>query len=401
MKGFRFSRSQLAVLLGTALFQCALIGILVNSASILLDEIQQARQLPMSMISAHSALRNIGGAVLGPILVRRFYLSNKPVFLLGCTGMVVAGHLLLTMQTPVWLWYVIPFFFAPSLSVGVVAIPYLLRPWFPSQIGFATGFAMAFSGLGGVLFNPVIARLIETVGWQRAIWVLSGVTLVLAAFSIALIFRKKAPEQQFSAENPKKVIGSAQRLPVGNALAFTLCQLSMLGTAAGVSLVNFMSSYMRSLGYSLRFAAAIMACVMAGNIAGKLAFGYASDRFGTWRTAALQSALVAAGLFMLVMAVKSPPLLLAAAVLFGTTYVGSTIAVRKCTVAAYGESESRNWDGLHTSCNCAAAAIASLGTGFFYDWVGSFQPSFLLLAASMLVSSCTAFVCDRLAGNQQ
>mgnify|MGYP004596828591 CR=1 FL=1 len=66
----RFSRRQIAVLLGVSLYQCALIGILINSASVLLAAIQQVRELPMSMISAFTTIRSVAGALLGPTLVQ-------------------------------------------------------------------------------------------------------------------------------------------------------------------------------------------------------------------------------------------------------------------------------------------------------------------------------------------
>lgn len=396
MKKLHFSRAQMLVLLGASLFQCALIGILVNSASILLAAIQQENNLPMSMISIHSTLRNVAAALLGPILVRWFHKLRKPAYLFGCVFFIVAGHLLLTIDTPLWVWYIIPFFFASSLSVGVVAVPYLLAPWFPKQIGFATGFAMAFSGLGGALFNPVAARLIEAYGYRCAIWVLSAVTLVLTAFSLALIFRQKAPAMQKQEETESKKNASSARLPVKNALCFTLCELSMLGTAVGIALVTYLSMYARSLGYSLRFAANMMSCVMVGNILGKLIFGFMSDRIGTWLTMVFQSLLVAGGLFILIAAPNVPILLLAAASLFGTTYVGSTIAVSKCTMAAYGAQECRRWDGFHTSFNSAATALLSLGVGFVYDRVGLFQPSFLFVGVCSVVSAGAALVCCKL-----
>ena len=397
----RFSRRQLAVLLGVSLYQCALIGILINSASVLLAAIQQARALPMSMISAHTTIRSVAGALLGPALVRWFYRSGKPVFLMGCIVSIVIGHVLLTLRTPAWVWYAVPVLLSPCTCIGVFAAPCLLAPWFPGKTGFSTGFALAFSGLGGMLFNPIAAHLVETVGWQRAIWALCVLTLGLAAIALALVFRGSAPDQTNAPEKAERKSVDAKRLPVRSGTAFALCQLCLLETSIAVSLVNFTSLYIRSAGYSLAFSASVMSFVMGGNILGKVIFGMASDRIGTWRTAAIHAALVAAGLVTMVTGKRLPALLLPAAFFFGTCYAGATIAVSKCTLAAYGAQESRKWGGLHASCNSAAAALLSMETGFVYDRTGSFQPAFLFAAACAAVSSCAALAGSRLAGRAE
>ncbi len=68
-----FSKQQIWVLLGAALFQCALIGVLVNSASVLLAQIQGELGLPMTQISAYHTIKSVVGAVGGAFFAAVFF----------------------------------------------------------------------------------------------------------------------------------------------------------------------------------------------------------------------------------------------------------------------------------------------------------------------------------------
>lgn len=391
MKVFHFSRRQWAVLIGAAIFQCALIGVLVNSAGLFLTEIRQARGYSMSMISAHTTVRSISGALLGALLIRQFHkTARKQVFLFGAALSIASGFLLLTCELPVWAWYVIPVLLAPSASIGVVATPYLLAPWFPTGAGFASGFAMAFSGLGGVVFNPIAAELIERFGWQQAIWMLAAIMLALCASGLSLVFRQAPPaETSDAAQQDLQRAKRSQKLPIRTGTAFALCQLCLVAPSAALALVNYMSLYVTSVGYDLVFSAAVMSCIMVGNIVGKLLYGLAVDLLGTWRTTALDVLAVGTGICLFLFGTSSRVLLCLAGLLFGGAYAGATLSVSKCSIAAYGQQESKRWVGLHASVNSGISAVFSLGIGFLFDASGSFRLPFAI-AACCAVISCAA-----------
>lgn len=120
-----FSKQQIWVLLGAALFQCALIGVLVNSASVLLAQIQGELGLPMTQISAYHTIKSVVGAVGGAFFAAVFFRSHRAGFMLTSIVLVVISHLLLVIGAGSWLWYLAAV--VVLCLADVLACPLLLR----------------------------------------------------------------------------------------------------------------------------------------------------------------------------------------------------------------------------------------------------------------------------------
>ena len=78
--------------------------------------------------------------------------------------------------------------------ITFIPVTMILSNWFVKKRELVTGIAIAFSNLGGAVFNTVISKLISTEGWRYA-YVFSGL-LALAACTIAVLFSlKRSPEE--------------------------------------------------------------------------------------------------------------------------------------------------------------------------------------------------------------
>lgn len=390
----KFSKEQLLVLVGAALFQCALIGVLMNSTGVFLAQIRMDLGLSMTRVSVHNTIRSIAGALGGAFLVRMFFRTHKAKFMMGTILVIVLGYLLLIIGADTWLWYVVPVFVSPTASIGIIAVPYILNPWFPENAGAATGLALAFSGVGGIVFNPVAAFLIEKLGWRMAILILGAVTIVFALIGIGLIFRRKPP-REVEAEQEEKIGIRKEKGRSCTKKTFLLCCICMLGGGICTQLVNYISMYIESIGYSLTVGAIMTSFVMAGNIGGKLLFGILSDLAGVWKAMLFGLLCVAVGAMGLVMAREQPLLLSAAALLYGSCYAISTIAVSRCCIKAYGAEGGKAYSGIHTSINSAVGALSSFGAGALFDMTESFTPIFLIGATACVLSILAVAMINR------
>ena len=358
---FTISRRQLFAMIGGAIYQCAMVGILFNSSGVLLTQIRLELEFSMTYISMYNIIRSIAGALGASLLVSQFFKAdNKGVYMMFVLGMILLGYMILVIGADTWLWYLTPVMICPISSLGVVAVPYILTEWFNDNAGFAIGVTMSSSGIGGAIFSPITAYLIQRFGWKEAIVILSAVSFWLGFVGVAFLFRKskRQKNKEFIEKNMikrkqyfcirhrgnkrKKEKRFEKSFPKGR---FLICSISMLGGCFCTQLVGYVSIYANSIGYSLAIGAILTSCIMGGNIIGKIIFGILSDKVGAWRAMILGVGSVLLGSLGLMLGGKNYVLLCLSAALFGLTYAISSIAISKCSMATYGIKTVRSmWE---------------------------------------------------------
>ena len=81
--------------------------------------------------------------------------------------------------------YVIPITLAPSV---------LLVNWFEDKLGLAMGIALGVSGIGGMVFNPVVSSWITNFGWRTSYRV-TALVLAICILPFAMFAFKFHPDQ--------------------------------------------------------------------------------------------------------------------------------------------------------------------------------------------------------------
>ncbi|MBR2671513.1 MAG: MFS transporter [Oscillospiraceae bacterium] len=388
MKKFAWNKDQILALFGAALFQLALVGTLVNASGVLLSRVLEEYNFSMLRYSSFNMIRNLGGAVLAPAYSYFFFKKSPKVTMAVSVALIAAGYLILLFGANTFLWFVSPIMLTSVGTVGVYGIVYSLRPWFPEGFGTASGIAMTFSGVGGILFNPLTAKLIMMDGWRFAIKVESALTLLIGALSMYLLFRKEAPFAESQEERETASGDEKPRFKVGLFIIGVLC---FQGGIISLQFVPFASIYAESFGYTLMQGATLTSWIMAGNIIMKLIFGWGCDRFGAWKTTAGSYAAVTAGMFLLMTMQSHYALLCAGAFLFGTIYGLNSLAVTRCSMAMYGMKESSRYVGIHSAINNIFSAAMVLVFGYLNDKQGNFTTMCVICFAVSLISTIVAF----------
>lgn len=393
----KFTKDQILVLIGACLSQCALLGILVNCVSVLLAAVQNDMGMAMTQISSYHTLKSLATAASAAFLSALFFRMNKGVFMGLCIGGVVLGHLLLVINPTGILWWVSALVIGVSFSTCGICVPVILGQWFPKNAGFATGIALAFSGIGGVLFNPIASKLITAYGWRSAIVIMSIVTAAIAIPGVVLAFGKKPPVTEEEAPAAAKQMQQSTRTGVDESLAkklFPLCQLSLASGTIVVMFYNYISSYATGLGYSLEVGATMASMVMAGNVLGKLIFGAACDKFGVWKSMQVNFLVLVGSMLCFLLLDNMLPALYLASLLLGSVYGINMIAVSRGCVQAYGQEGSKKYIGTHTAINSGLGTACSFLVGPLYDATGSFT-ALLIINVVMLVLSFTSVTAIR------
>lgn len=380
----KITAQQWRALAGACLLQCAMMGVLINCSGVLFAQIRMDTGIRMTEISAFNTIKSVTGALLSATVTGLFFQKNQKYGLLMNQALMCLSYLMMTIRPGGPIWYVAAVLSGISGCLCVVAIPSILNQVFPRQSGTPTGFAVAFSGIGGAIFNPLCARLITAVGWRWTIGILCLTDMLFTMAGSRLLFENAGIGRANTAVQP----GEKRRDEIGpfdwkHCVPVTMV---LVGGGLGFQFATSLSIFAQNSGYSLQVGATLTTMLMLGNVAGKFVYGFLCDRIGVWKTTAVGLFCVMVGTLFFLLLGQNLILLYFAALLFGNIYALSTISVSRCCMAAYGTMHYTRYIGIHNGINQAIMAAASMATGIVFDATGSFAPILAFTLAGLTLS---------------
>ncbi|OCK82669.1 putative MFS monocarboxylate transporter [Lepidopterella palustris CBS 459.81] len=244
--------------------------------------------------------------------------SPRTVSFIGGTILLLANILASFGQE---LWH---FLLTQGVMVGLatcmIYIPAVtVAPgWFDTRRGLAMGISSSGTGIGGVLWAPVLRSLNASIGFRNTLR-LTGVVgfLLISAAAFALKWDPESERHNQVEYTPAPPRSSPRRLfsllcwsrlniPLVNwriansRLFFAEALGATMQAAAYYTPVYFFSAYARTLGYSATSGANFIAASNAASAGGKVVLGYVADRLGRLNTllvCTLISAAAALGLW--------------------------------------------------------------------------------------------------------
>lgn len=307
-----------------------------------------------------------------------------------------AAYACFCVARSLWAFYLISLVVATALwSLSYIPFAVVLNNWFHRRTGFMIGLTYMGTGLGGMIFNPVIGRLIETVGWRSSIAIMSAAIAAVAIPCSLLI--KDSPEEmglQPYGESVGSAVLAANSANAGVAFADAIKTPRFYLIAAGVSLMGFVgtgfyatfASYLSDMNYPIMKISLLMSAIMAALAVGKISLGGIFDNMG-----ALWGSLLAAG-FMTASLIGS--LLLPGAVASAVTVAGLSLGLAFGSVAApiisragFGMKDFRRVNGSLSTISGIVQAFAPPFCGWVCDAAGSYAYSYMAFIAVMLVAA--------------
>ena len=236
------------------------------------------------------------GTVFGGKLAAKY--STRMCVFVG--GIVISlGFFLAALVQPefswmLWLTYGVMGGFGMGLTYSTTIA--CCQKWYPHKKGLVTGIIVASLGFGGVVFTPIVERLVyifggggeyyEYYGWSGTFMVLSAVFLTVC--TIGCIFLKSPPDGYMTSgasaaavAAPKKAFTPSEMLktPQFYLLIFTL----MLACMGGLMMIAFARPI--AVGRGLIETATIgVLAISITNSAGRLFWGMISDKLGRINT---------------------------------------------------------------------------------------------------------------------
>jgi MFS family permease len=249
----------------------------------LLKEFGWSRSVTAGAFSVFALVHAAVGPFFGPVAQR---VGPRRAILAG--GGILAGGLALAAEiSEPWQLYV-SFGFIAAIGIGFsgyVPLIILIRGWFPSRIGTATGIATAGISMGITILVPVCQLLIDSVGWRWALRIL-GMAVVGWLLPATLWLLREHPSARASGASTPAAEASVR----SHAPYWTLGQAAQSWRFWGLCLVLFTSNSAVTLfmvhqvaflvdhGVPALVAATVGGIVGLTSIAGKAGWGYLMDR---------------------------------------------------------------------------------------------------------------------------
>jgi MFS family permease len=393
------------IIVGVNFTTLALVYTVMYSFSIffvaLLKEFGWSRSITAGAFSLVWILHGFIGPFAGS-LTDRF--GSRRVFLLG--SLILGTGLALCSLTQSW-WQFYLFFGVITAagigSTGWVPNTTVVQNWFREKRGLAMGIISSGAGIGIFVCGPLTQFLISRVGW-RVTYRIMALSIPLIVISTTLIFLRKQPPptQPDPAEGrtlhtPRKDPFAVDRdwtsrsWTLGSAISTK--QFWILSTCfffSGLILQSIMThqvAFFVDQGMQTMSASYIAGTIGVVSIVGKIFWGTLSDRIGREVTYTLVVACSVLGIVALIAftVLPSPTIPYSYAVSFGMGYAGMTALPPLITADFFeGRAYGRIFGALYVL-NGVGAAFGAWFTGFLYDHLQSYVPSFVIVIVCDLI----------------
>ncbi|BDR52374.1 MFS transporter [Bombiscardovia nodaiensis] len=390
-------------------------GLVVNTPGLYYAILSKQLGVSRTQIALTSTIMNLAGAATmlfsGKLMKRvdsRFLLS----LCIGVCALIFFGQ---SFFTQLWQFYisfaligvayVIPITLAPSV---------LLSNWFERQLGLVMGIALGLSGLGGMVFNPVVSSWITNLGWRPA-YRLTALLLAVCILPFSIFVLRFMPNEskgermygastaqepatdesastqgQTTASRPGIAAKKAYRTPTF--LLLIACYV-LLQWATGM--VQHVSGYEVSRGLSLQDGAFVVSGIMLGAAIGKATIGIFLDRLKTELVLVVYSALGLAGWALMIFLVSPTPASVAG-FLAGLGQGVLLVALPWLARQSFGQRDYAEILSILTMSGVLSVALANTVNGTIFDLAGSYIPSLIVNLACYVLALIAAIVAYRL-----
>ena len=272
-------------------------------------------------------------------------------------------------------------------STALVLSAAVVNRWFTTQRGLALGLLGAASSTGRLVFLPLLAMVVTTLGWQAVGWVVAGGLLLLAVPLVAVLMRDAPAALGLTpyGTGPEAASGSPATPPAPEAplvplrvalrqgdfwrlwLTFAICGATTNGLI-GTHLIP----HALDQGLSAVAAATTLAMMGVLDIAGTLGSGWLSDRYDKRILLAAYYGLRGLALLYLPYADDLTKLALFG-VVYGLDWIATVPPTAGLATELFGPRSGPILFGWVFFGHQVGAALAAYGGGFLRVWLGTYH----------------------------
>lgn len=319
----------------------------------------------------------------------------------AAAALVAAGVLLASQLKAQWqlvaLWGFVVGAGTGGTSMVLAAI--VSSRWFHARRGMVLGALSAANATGQLIFLPLLARVVEGVGWRSACLVIGVVAVAMAL--LVWIFMRDSPESM--GVRPYGWAGVAQSavrpaMKSFEALAFAIRRREFWLLAAtfficGASTNGLVGTHLipacHDSGVTEVRAAGLLALMGIFDIAGTTGSGWLTDRFSPRVLLAIYYGLRGLSLAALpaVLAGGDTPLLTYFGVFYGLDWIATVPPTVRLTSDAFGKENTGVIYGWIGASHQVGASLAAFGAGSVRTFMGDYRLAFLTASVLCIVAS--------------
>ena len=371
-------------------------GALVLTAGQWYPPVTEELGILTSQFAVYLTIYGLVAAVAAPFVGKYLPRANVRVLLTVCYAIVIVAVFLMSQYNAVWQWYISGFFIgAAGCFVFIIPMPIILGNWFTEKRGFATGVAMSFSGVVAAIANPIVAAIIQNLGWRPAYMIIAIVSAVVILPCTMFLIRFKPADMGLAPYGVKETVavaGSAAQkaapsltgVPAKRAYRSVAFWLMFLAVPIGFS---YLAAYSQVLPQHMKEVdlAAIIGLIstmsMIGNFAGTLGLGALSDRIGGKRAGLLGIVIIMTGFIIIIFFGTTMGGALSGALLYGIATSGISVLTPLLCRAAFGD---RDFASLYATMSIGIKLAGALGAAIIpliHDLLNGYLPTFWIGAA--------------------
>ena len=375
-------------------------GTVINSAAIMIPSVLGDLQFSQGSFMAYMTIQGFCMAVSLPIAGRLLPRVNIRILVSGGVLVAAIAYGSMGLFTEVWQWYIAGSVLGLAAFVFMLPAPVMIANWFKKRTGLAMGLAMACSGIGGAIINPLGGLFIDVCGWRLTYALLACISCALVLPFTLFVIRFKPSDlgvAAYGADEPEvDAANGARSAPMlgGVSQKKAVASLSFVCLFLVAGILSLNSSFMQLLptfavtGGMVEIAALLASAAMIGNIAGKLVLGWLNDRLGA-RNATFCGLSVGVVAFLVLIASLGGGVALAVAgsALFGAMTAMVQVSLPLIVRTAYG---AKDYSAIYSYISMGTTIIGSLGitaVGMSFDAFASYVPSMLVMVGASVLAA--------------
>lgn len=275
--------------------------------------------------------------------------------------------------------------------INLVPFSLIMNNWFNEKRGLAIGFVCAGSGLGGMLFNILGGQLVKSLGWRPTVLVFTGI-MCLVILPMVFFVIKLRPQEMGLEPLGKLATASGVAPQQGMSLReamrtkeFYILILDIVIAGVGVNAIAATATpFYTDEFHNGVIAANLASAFMAVLAIGKFSLGGLYDKFGALKATMMARILLIVSLFALAQG-KNPVFIGLYLLCCGLACASSSTAIPILARTAFGAKNAAAIIGVFSAAQSLGAMVSPAGCGFVCDRLGSYAPSYLILAAGVVV----------------